>query len=66
MQHIFPIIFVLDPDGMGSIGHLTSEYYILLIECAHVIYPYGQAYDRGSMVHNGYVKPTMALLSAPK
>ena len=45
MQYIFSIIFVLDPDGTGSIGscHLTFEYCILLIECAHVIDLYGHA-----------------------
>ena len=29
--------------GTGSIGHVTSEHYILLIKCAHVIDLYGHA-----------------------
>ena len=44
--------------------HLSSEYFNLLIECAHVIEIYGHtglAYvTGGNMDHNGYVKPTMA------
>ena len=44
MQNIFPIIFVLDNDGTGSIGHVTLHLnIILLIECAHVTDLYGHA-----------------------
>ena len=30
LQYTFPIIFVLDPDGTGSIGHVTLHLNILI------------------------------------
>ena len=45
--------------------HLVSEYFNLLIECAHVIEIYGHTglsyMTGGNMDLNGHVKPTIAL-----
>ena len=50
MQNIFPIIFVLDPDGALIIGHVTLHLNMsMLCPCSLMLH------DRGSMAHNGQV-----------